>query len=319
MNALLLTKTDLQVIAKTGLPLLTKADLQRRPAFVSGFPFEIKALDWTGSDRYGKDELFPIQQNFKIVWITRGRVRFRVDLRQFDVGANQVVCMRPGRFIGFENLGGGEGDAEGYILSFTESFLSMEDPEFDSDYQRSLSRMFADSMMIPVMNEIRADMNGIRERMEKEYENLFLYKDQILKRLLKIFLIYLSRHGVEMSEDLLNSRGVELSQEFISLLEKNFKKVRSINEYAKQLSVTANHLNVVVKKNTGHTAGHHVKQRLILEAKRLAVYSNLCMKEIADQLGFSDPAHFSKFFKNCSGANFSDFKKEHVRFPLYRG
>src|SRR5258707_334196 len=102
----------------------------------------------------------------------------------------------------------------------------------------------------------------------------------------------------------------------MALLKKNFSRTRPVESYAKHLAITPNHLNVVVKECTGQTAGYHVKQRLILEAKRLAVYSNLCMKEIADVLGFSDTAHFSKFFKNCAGLNFSEFKKEHIRFPF---
>ena len=76
------------------------------------------------------------------------------------------------------------------------------------------------------------------------------------------------------------------------------------------LSVTPNYLNEVVKKNTGRTAGHHIRQRVALEAKRMGRYSDIAMKEIAYNLGFSDCGHFSKFFKTATGVNFSDFKKE---------
>jgi len=46
-----------------------------------------------------------------------------------------------------------------------------------------------------------------------------------------------------------------------------------------------------------------------MEAKRYAMYSALTMKEVADRLGFDDCAHFSKFFRNFSGTNFSTFKR----------
>jgi AraC-like DNA-binding protein len=72
----------------------------------------------------------------------------------------------------------------------------------------------------------------------------------------------------------------------------------------------------VIKKNTGVSAGHLIRQRVVLEAKRLARYSGAGMKEIAYDLGFNDSAHFSRFFKSIAGTNFSDFKKEGIVLPL---
>jgi YesN/AraC family two-component response regulator len=83
-----------------------------------------------------------------------------------------------------------------------------------------------------------------------------------------------------------------------------------VSDYAGRLSVTPNYLNEIIKKTTGFSAGHHIRQRIVLEAKRQATYSGRCMKEIAYFLGFCDMAHFSKLFKNTTGMNFSYFKKE---------
>jgi YesN/AraC family two-component response regulator len=66
---------------------------------------------------------------------------------------------------------------------------------------------------------------------------------------------------------------------------------------------------VIVKRHTRQPAGYHIRQRIVQEAKRLALYSDVCMKEIAYLLGFSDTAHFSKFFKKSTGINFSEFKR----------
>lgn len=58
------------------------------------------------------------------------------------------------------------------------------------------------------------------------------------------------------------------------------------------------------------TDGYHIRQRVILEARRRAANSDVSMKEIAYYLGFDDTAHFSKFFKTAYGKNFTEFKKE---------
>jgi AraC family transcriptional activator of pobA len=76
------------------------------------------------------------------------------------------------------------------------------------------------------------------------------------------------------------------------------------------ISVTPNYLTEVVKKVTGNSASYHIQQRMVQEAKRLAMYSDANMKDIAYTLGFDDLSHFSKFFKNAAGMNFTEFKKK---------
>jgi AraC family transcriptional activator of pobA len=67
---------------------------------------------------------------------------------------------------------------------------------------------------------------------------------------------------------------------------------------------------------TGFSAGHHIRQRVVLEAKRMGRYSDAGMKEIAYNLGFLDSAHFSSFFKTYGGINFSEFKRGALIVPL---
>ena len=68
----------------------------------------------------------------------------------------------------------------------------------------------------------------------------------------------------------------------------------------------------MIKKNTGHSAGYHIRQRIILEVKRMVTFAGAPTKEVAYALGFSDMAHFSRFFKQNAGLNFSDFKKAYM-------
>ena len=98
--------------------------------------------------------------------------------------------------------------------------------------------------------------------------------------------------------------------------------MKFVGEYARELSVTANYLNEVVKKASGHSASYHISQRVIQEAKRQALYSDANMKMIAHSLGFIDPAHFSKYFRRSTGINFSEFRKQHENLtrhdPLFK-
>jgi YesN/AraC family two-component response regulator len=139
---------------------------------------------------------------------------------------------------------------------------------------------------------------------------------ELLKRYFKIFLIYLTRTLEENFQSTEQSRETELVKNFMELLDKNFKEKKMVAEYAAKLLVTPNYLNRIVKKITGFSAGHHIRKRVVLEAKRMGRYSDAGMKEIAYNLGFLDSAHFSRFFKTFGGINFSEFKKGPLVVPL---
>ncbi|VAX18427.1 Transcriptional regulator, AraC family [hydrothermal vent metagenome] len=82
------------------------------------------------------------------------------------------------------------------------------------------------------------------------------------------------------------------------------------SDYAKELFVTPDHLNRIVKLLTGKTTKEFIQSRISVEAKRMFYLSNLSIKEIGYKLGFSEPANFSAFFKKCTGKSPSTFKKK---------
>jgi AraC-like DNA-binding protein len=243
---------------------------------------------------------------FEIFWVTKGAGRLRLDLRQYEVGDHQVFCIRPGEM---RELSSEEG-LEGYVLSFTKAFPGVSDADVDLGYPGGVYSLFDRCRALRVKSGGVADMAIILEKLLKEFNNLDLFRHELLKRYFKIFLIYLGRQFDTQDGIDLQARSMGLVQRFMDSLNVNFKTKRMVAEYARELSVTPNYLNETVKKSTGYPASHHIRQRIALEAKRRAAYSDVCMKEIAYYLGFSDSAHFSKFFKSTTGMNFSDFKKE---------
>lgn len=243
---------------------------------------------------------------FEIFWITGGSGQLRLDLRQYVIGSNHLFCIRPGEMHELSS----ESGLEGYAIAFTKAFPGVSDADFDLGYPGGVYSLFDRCRALRVKEEHAGDMAIIVEKMLKEYNNVDLFRQELLKRYFKIFLIYLGRQFEAQECQDLQARSMGLVQKFMDSLNTNFKTMRMVAEYARELSVTPNYLNETVKKSTGYPASHHIRQRIALEAKRQAAYSDVCMKEIAYYLGFSDSAHFSKFFKNTTGMNFSDFKKE---------
>lgn len=97
---------------------------------------------------------------------------------------------------------------------------------------------------------------------------------------------------------------------FKLLVNTSFKEMKQVKSYAALLNITPLHLNEVVKEITGFVASHWIHQAILLEAKRLLVYSVLDVKEIAYALGYEDHAYFSRFFKTNTGMTAKAFRTE---------
>ena len=205
---------------------------------------------------------------------------------------------------------------EGFVFSFTDSFFNLGEHEFDISVQSTLYQLFNECRPLRVEKEIEKEIWDLSLKMMQEYVNQYSFRTLLIKRYFRIFLILLSRQLEEIAESVGQTRKRELVRRFMELLDKSFREEKMVGGYAAQLGVTANYLNRIVKKTTSFSAGHHIRQRVVLEAKRMARFSDSGMKEIAYELGFFDSAHFSRFFKMSAGTNFTDFKKENLNLSI---
>ena len=102
---------------------------------------------------------------------------------------------------------------------------------------------------------------------------------------------------------------------FRKLLAENYRKEHELQFYADSLHVSQTYLSRVIRQVSGKTVNNYIAEALYTDARRLLVFTDLTVKEISEQLGFSDQSSFGKFFKKkseTSPANFRDeYKKLH--------
>ncbi len=158
-------------------------------------------------------------------------------------------------------------------------------------------------------------IENIVEQMRSELVSVKAVQEDMLKLLLKQLLIIsvrFKRKQEEISEAVYDGN-FSLIRAFNRLLDQQYKRNHNVSFYAEQLNYTPKSFSNKIKKLTQKTPLEMIKNKLVLESKRMMVYDNVSVKEIAFALGFEDTAYFSRFFKKNVGISPGQFKNSFVK------
>ncbi|MDR0264753.1 MAG: helix-turn-helix domain-containing protein [Sphingobacterium sp.] len=97
---------------------------------------------------------------------------------------------------------------------------------------------------------------------------------------------------------------------FINLVEEKFREERTVEYYANALNLSANYLSILTRKHMDISAINIIKNRVLLEAKRMLIYSGKSVKTVMFELGFNEQSYFSYYFKALTGISPSVFRKK---------
>jgi len=96
---------------------------------------------------------------------------------------------------------------------------------------------------------------------------------------------------------------------FVNSVKTNFQKEHLTDFYAKDLQTSRSNLRKVCRITFGIPPSNCIATRLMVEAYHLLENPNETVKKTALNLGFEDPAYFSRFFKKHSGISPEDYRK----------
>lgn len=200
-------------------------------------------------------------------------------------------------------------NAEGYMIRFNPSLLYGDEQYFDYKFQAGFQQLLEGVTIVEPGEDALSQLTILFELLMQEYTSQRDLRREMISQFLNILMLHLFRMSKMITADRLYPCRHTLLHKFETLVEQQYKLQKKVADYAGQLFITPNYLNEIIKQATGHSAGYYIRQRVVLEAIRQARYTGENMKQIAYKLGFSDMAHFSKFFKKQSGRTFSDFRK----------
>jgi AraC family transcriptional activator of pobA len=145
-----------------------------------------------------------------------------------------------------------------------------------------------------------------------EYRQRRSGRELMLHSLINLLMVWVSRRRSEhvCDDPVQQDRGREHLQAFLHQLETSFHQHWSIEQHARQLGISAAHLNALCRRLSDQSALQIINQRLLLEAKRNLIYTAMTVNQVSDSLGFSEPGYFSRFFKRATGQSPSQFRSQ---------
>ncbi|MBK7214417.1 MAG: helix-turn-helix domain-containing protein [Bacteroidales bacterium] len=203
---------------------------------------------------------------------------------------------------------------EGQVLIFTDDFFSTT--ETDTRFLRS-SILFNDLAGKPTINLNKIDFEKFIHICESITKELDLPADNskqiLLKNLLHNFLLLSEREKRKQGyTELKKGADLDYTLLFRDLLESNFTQLKSVNDYAKIICISEKRLGQATSKVLGKSPKEIITDRILLEAKRLLVHTNLSIKELGQELGFEDPAYFVRYFKKNTEATPVEFRATYL-------
>lgn len=214
------------------------------------------------------------------------RSQFMVDFRLVELPPESLFLLAPWQV----HLPTDEDPAlDAFLISFTADFLPAGFPALPLCMERAVTPDAATF----------SDIWQLCEQLQKEFTSRRALQEQVLQHYLAVLLTLFMRHLPENSNR--QRLQPELLVRYRELMEKHLLNWSSPGEYARALHVTTDHLNEVVKQETGQTASALLAARRVLEAKRMLLHSSHGIKEIAWYLQFNEVTYFNRFFKQHTG------------------
>ncbi|MEM6737037.1 MAG: helix-turn-helix domain-containing protein [Bacteroidota bacterium] len=244
-----------------------------------------------------------------IVWNIGETQNVLVDDGDFFLKKHQIVVFNTNQSFSFQH-------PENIVAwRFNRDFYCI----IDHDYEVScVGILFFGNREVPQIQLDTRDQKKLEllfnvfvDEFEEAEDNL---KTEMLRVVLKRLIVKLTRtykKQVQFSD--FGEGEIEIIRQFNLMVEQNFKQYHQVQDYADLMHKSSKTISNLFTKRSNQSPLEVIHKRILLEAKRLLIYTDKTAKEIAHELGFSDIPNFSRFFKKNTGFSPSQYRYEHKK------
>lgn len=246
---------------------------------------------------------------YKFVWVRKGSIMLEVDHIAMKLEEDEIVSLTPLHHVEVK-----EADGKYLTLLFNSNFYCIYGHDNEVSCNGILFNGTSNVMRLQLSERQSAVLHEITDKLTGEYLVKDNLQEEMLRILLKRFIIVCTRMAREkyaVSEE--KEKSFDMIRQYYVLVDQHFKEKKMVQEYADMLNrspKTLSNLFAIYKLPSPLRVIH---ERTEAEAKRLLLYTSKSAKEVAEILGFEELSAFSRFFKNMTGENISDYRKREKR------
>jgi AraC-like DNA-binding protein len=245
---------------------------------------------------------------YHLVCFSHGAGSHSIDFLRYPVEAGQIYFMPPGQVHSWSF----EGRQEGWVINFSVDFLRafLLDQGYLDRFAFFSGR--AEDSVVRLVPPVREQVYELLEQMLRQFDGGDRSDADLLRvRLLELFLVVRAGMPAGHAAHAMGQKQ-QMMVQLRGLIDQHYKTLRLPGEYARLLHITPNHLNSLCQELLGRPAGAVIRDRVLLEAKRLLTNADMTAAEIAYELNFQDNSYFSRFFKKYEGVTPEGFRREHI-------
>ncbi|MCB5364063.1 helix-turn-helix domain-containing protein [Pusillimonas sp. CC-YST705] len=238
------------------------------------------------------------------LYLRAGQARAALDGRFHDLPAGCIVAVPQMCAHGFQFAP----DAQGYVVTLGYPLIKRLEQSL-----RGVVHLPGQPRVLRVEAADLAALDAAFSWLHTDYQAKREHRDGLIEAMLTSILVWLSRRLSEEAGSTATQPMDRARRHFAAfgdLIEANYLKPWSVAQYAAHIGVTPAHLNVLCRDIVGQSALMLIHQRRLLEAKRMLVYTSMTVSNVADALGFSDPAYFTRFFSRMAGMSPRAFRQQ---------
>ncbi|PRX54851.1 helix-turn-helix domain-containing protein [Flagellimonas meridianipacifica] len=249
----------------------------------------------------------PFRNDFYEVSLVLGgtSLSYQINDDTFETPEKYLVFNAPGQVHKWEGI---QGDLSGFVLFFHPAFLgelfrerALSDFPFFNIYEANLFEL-------DVQN---AEKFGFYyHQIFDNYTSGQRTGQELIKANLQAILWQCNQEYEERNKNMPERKVTDgITARYRKLVNENFLKTSTVNDYADMLNITPNYLSQTILQTLGTNAKSIIDNRLLLEAEYLLKHTDLSNKEIGYRLNFDEPTHFNRFFKKHRGTTPGQFRK----------
>lgn len=245
---------------------------------------------------------------YSVYWTKKGSGVYHIDFENYSFDGNTLFFLSPGQVFSVDS----EAIEEAYKLTFLRDFYCIQTHDKEVACNGVLFNNIYDTPFLQPTANDTIKLNFIITSLVDELKQSETGQYDMLQAYLKQFIVHavrIKKEHYQIKDDIES----QLFKDFSLLVEQNYKTLHSVTEYANRLGISPKSLTKHLQKLGSQTPSELIKNRIILEAKRQLIYSSDSVKQIAFNLGYNDPAYFTRFFTKSTSKSPLLFKTDHKK------